>query len=368
MSDSRKSSLNQNGMTNLPQLSLFAASLESDILTEKDKMKAQELLTYVLQGNHNEVIKMAKSNPSFFFIKATAADYAKGLDANDACRIYEDWSPYQALFATGVAYTFTAIKPDLDKYLATLENGSDLAYQQEQEKFPNGFDFPPSTYDFSALVADITKGAHLHYHGWFPNHATETTLDAFRMHFKPAIVKSGHPFNMNDFRKAHEVYYANWDIWNRGQLDFFAVCVIGYLERMLTAPYLQILCQGLNAVDLSININQFNEQDYRVFRHSSEVMNFRANKIMNLLPLDSYYPWRLGVNFVVDTYCGGWTWAWEVRGWLARPDPYLPLFSLSLLWKDTSSKQCEILKTYAHTESRSFALDGSRACVRGKTA
>ena len=258
---------------------------------ELDKRAENLLLTLVLQGNKTNVLHIAKTTPGLFFIKSTAMDYAMDLEGNR--RTLQDWSPYQALFGTVDVDMFASVKPYLDAYLAGLPTGDALAAQQKQEKFPQGFDYPASTYDFSPLVQAINGDQQLRQTG-APSQATLDVLRKFRNDFKPGVVIAGHHFNMNDLIKAHEVYHQSVDSWNPEQIDFFSVKVIGFLERLLTAPYLQRACQGF--------IN-FTKQDQPLNR-SFEVMNNTTNKKIVVVPLDSDPSCRLGEGFLIDSDCG----------------------------------------------------------------
>ena len=258
---------------------------------ELAKRGAKQLLIDVLQGNEAAVLKTAKTNPSLFFIQATAQDYAMDLEGN--CRTIKDWSPYQAMFGTGDKDMFldnedkpTEIKKCLDAYLDKT-NGHAMAASQELEKFPNGFDYPPSTYDFDPIVAAITHDQQLIQTGK-PSKDTLALLMEFRAAYKPGVVTVGHHFNMNDFIKANEVYETNWNPWNGKQLDFFDVYFIGCLDRLITAPYLQRACQGLQ----------------KPLTRSFEVKNYVTDKKIVVVPLDSDLSCRLGEGFVIDSYFG----------------------------------------------------------------
>lgn len=224
------------------RLSETGTTLHGFFRPELDQRDAKQLLIYVLQSNAAraaEVLKIAKANPRLFFIKVTAQDYAMDLEGNQ--RTIKDWSPYQALFGTGDKDMLAAVKPDLDAYLDTLKDGRKMAAEQEREKFPDGFDYPPSTEEFNRLVNElavaITNDLQLRTNWKNPNPETLTLLVQLRQYLKPGIVETGHHFNLNDFIKTHEIYGQNWEPWTGEQLRFFAVNVIGFQERLMTAPH-----------------------------------------------------------------------------------------------------------------------------------
>ena len=253
-------------------------------------------LTCVLQGNEEVAIKLAESHPKIFFIKGTSCDYAVDLEGNR--RILEDWSPYQAMFGTGDFEMLKKVKPYLNAYLSTLSNGNKLACHQEQEKFPNGFDYPESTYEFGHLVQAITTDLQLIDTGK-PSDTTLSALAAFKTDFKPGLIKTGHHFNLNDFVKALAVYDKNLKRWNEHQMWFFGVYIIGFLERLLPAPYMQRACQGFN-----------NEQPLnRIYNILNRLYNLETAKLEQdtqiiVFPLDTDVACRLGDSFFISSHNG----------------------------------------------------------------
>jgi hypothetical protein len=275
---------------------------------ELDKRGAKQLLINILHGGNVAIVaavKIAESNPRLFFIKATAMDHAMDLEGNR--RTIEGWSPYQAIFGTHNKALLLAVQPSLDAYLETLSGGFDLAANQEQEKFPNGFDFPPCTDEFNQRVNElelaITNDQQLRQNWKNPNPATFILLEKLRSYYKPGIVQMGHHFNMNDVIKTHEIDYRNWsnNTWNGNQLAFFDVFVIGFQERLMTAPYLDAACTGLN--------NHINNGE--PLKGNFEVINYATNenKKAVVVPLGAEDPsCRLGEAFLVDSYYGRGAW------------------------------------------------------------
>jgi hypothetical protein len=285
------------------RLSKTGTTLHGFFRPELDQRDAKQLLIYVLQSNEAraaEVLKIAKANPRLFFIKATAQDYAMDLEGNQ--RTIKDWSPYQALFGTGDKDMLAAVKPDLDAYLDTLQDGRKMAAEQEREKFPKDIAYPSSTKEFNRLVnelaAAITNDPQLRTNWKHPNPATFALLVQLRQCLKPGIVETGHHFNLNDFFITHCIAPQYWEQWNGHQFRFFAVNVIGFQERLMTAPQLQAVCMGINNY---LNMNQ-------PLKHSTEVINFETkerNK-MTIAPLSAEDPTcRLGEGFMIETFSGG---------------------------------------------------------------
>lgn len=275
---------------------------------ELDKRDAKQLLQYVLYGDEEKVIKVAQSNPRLFFIKTTAEDYAMDLEGNK--RLIQEWSPYQAMFGTSDIVMLACVKPALDNYLKNLQtfpkgyenlrDGFEMAAEQEKEKFPNGFDFPSCTDQFNQLVNDLEVGIsndHQLRQDWKnPGAATLALVQKFKEHLKPSIVQAGHHFNMNDAIKMHSIFTknANHRLWTEHQLAFFALNIIAPQQRMMTAPYLQAACTGIE--DFSI---------IKPLQRNFELMNYITNTKTRLVPFTCEDPsCRLGSGFVVDrNYC-----------------------------------------------------------------
>lgn len=280
------------------QLSKTGMTLHGFFGPKLDKRDAKQLLICVLQSNEKNVamvLKAAKYNPLLFFIKATAQDYAMDLAGNQ--RTIKEWSPYQAMFGVDDKDLLAAVKPDLDAYLDTLQDGRKMAAEQEREKFPNGIDYPPSTEEFNRLVdalADaITNDQQLRTNWKNPNSATLALLVQLREYLKPGIVETGHHFNLNDFIKTHEIYDQNWDPWSGDQLKFFSINVIGFQERLMTASQLQAACMDLN--------NYLNK--IQPLKRNIEVTNYVTDEKITVVPFVAEDPLcRLGEGFLLDNY------------------------------------------------------------------
>jgi hypothetical protein len=301
---------------------------------ELDKRNPKELLEAVLlRKDTDKIIKAAKTNPKLFFIKATAHDYAMDLDGNR--RTIKDWSPYQALFAVGNVDLLRAIKPHIDEYLAKIPNGNQFAIDQENEKFPNGFDFPPSTFatDVSSLIDAITNDFQLRVNG-NPNEATVEEIKKFRKRFKPGVVSTGHHFNMNDLIAAHQTYDINWRPWNDRQFAFFGVQVIGFLERLMTTQYLWVACQGIK-----------NLEEGKPLKPDFEIENYVNRSKMVVVPFNSDPSCRLGGTFVIDCCFG------LLVGVGRGPE----LAARRFFWAAMSNKYSRAIKTCAHSDKTSVA-------------
>lgn len=356
-----------NGGTNLDYASMKATKLIGNLSRTNKNLHvffkpdinergANYLLLAVLHGDENSVLKMAKSSPHLFFIKSTAKDYAMDLEGNG--RTIEDWSPYQAMFGTGDAAMLALVKPDLDAYLAKIPDGEKLAYKQEQEKFPEGLGFSASKYDFTLLVNAITHDQNIIQTGQ-ASADTLALLEKFRADFKPDIVKTGHHFNMSHLIKAHGIYYKkHWgglclpcgskSFWDSNQLDFFAVFVIGFLQRLLTTFYMQIASQGF--------LNQHKPLDRLMrLRNDFRGVNYRDVNYSENPPFpldDTHSDCRIGLHFLVDSSNGG-----ICKGWGYEMGEYDLSEQLLLICQKNTWE----LSTFMHTTPQK--QDNALMCV-----
>ena len=208
---------------------------------------------------------MVKANPRIMFIEVTdeVEEYAAGITTriNEAGieehvavhRRVKGLSPFRAALGAGDEGIYKDMATYFDKVVDIEGNpiGHTRAAQQFNEQFPDGFDYPPCTYDFSVLATAITADQVLHQdHNPTvvknPSESTKALLAQFRNDFLPKeAVTSGHHFNLNHLLKAFEVYNAHWHQWNGNQCSLFWCQVIGYLERLVPAVDAQAFCQGL---------------------------------------------------------------------------------------------------------------------------
>lgn len=257
------------------------------------KIQAKELLEYVLFPNTlnvTKIIMLAQTRPQLFFIKATAEDQTKDLKGNR--RTIEDWSPYQAIFGTNDNDLLAEIKPHLDAYLNTLSNGQRMADAQINEKFPDGLNFPPGTFNFNPLADAINNDKQLKETG-NPSPATFDLLMEFQQAFTPGTVITGHHFNMNELINADRSYDQHYDARNLEQLRFFSKHVIGFLQRLKTGPYQLADITGL--------------KNLVVVQHKKSLnRDFGVINVSQIVPLDSDPDCRLGEHYVIDSYGGAW--------------------------------------------------------------
>jgi hypothetical protein len=82
--------------------------------------------------------------------------------------------------------------------------------------------------------------------------------------------------------------------WEEYQILFFNVNIIGFLERLLTAPYMQNACYG---------IHQKRQPMKRCFEVTDEI-NYAIYKKITVYPLDADLSCRLGKDFVIRSNSG----------------------------------------------------------------
>jgi hypothetical protein len=276
---------------------------------ELDQRAAQQLLSLVLKptkANLEKAKKMYTVNPRLLFIESMGEEYAAGLDENlkNIHRIVKA-SPIQAMAGAGDRWLLKEVieTDEFKKYVnpASKKTANELATAEIKKQFPNGFDFPPSTYDFGPLIDAITNDQSLIQHN-VPSAATEELLAQFRKDFLPdAVVTSGHFFNLNELVRAFELYDANWQPWNGNQLSLFWRQVIGYFEGLVSGVTGEVISQGImNVIDGKPPHRQY---DFK---------NYVTDKKESYFPLTADPTSRLGLTFGVDsdTAGGGMGAAW----------------------------------------------------------
>jgi hypothetical protein len=243
----------------------------------------------VLQGNAVKAKKMYQANPGLLFIEAAAEDYAAGIDENlNAVHRTIVASPFRAAAGAGDVSMLYDMAGCLDQFVDIKSGikGHQIANEQLDQQFPNGFDYPPSTYDFSELEAAITLIRFA---------STTGAYAKFGKVFMPVDVSVGYHFNLNHLIKACEVYEKNTNcgellfprapLWNSNQASIFWCFVIGYLERLVTA---------VDAQGFSCGFGKYGKPNKREFKLNDDV------KKISYFPLAAYPADRLGINFGVD--------------------------------------------------------------------
>lgn len=308
----------RNATTIMGQLSNTCSALYNFFQPELNKQAVKQLLTYVLQGNAAKAKMMYTVNPGLLFMKSIAEEYAAGVDEDGkAVHRMVAGSPYQAALGAGDIWMLEEMAPYFDQVIdiETGKNGSDLAKEQLAQQFPNGFDYPPSTYDFSNIVTAITNDEALIQTGK-PSIATETILAQFRKDFMPGLVISGYHFNLNELITACGMCCQNQLSWNGKQENLFWRQIVGFLERLVSAVDAQVISESI------IKIAEEKQPLNRSFviYNFNTVINYNFNSMFKeefiYFPLDHYSNFRLGVNFGAN-YIG------RRRSTISNPFPVL---------------------------------------------
>lgn len=255
-----------------------------------DELAARSLLTYVVQGEAEKAKKLYMKKPKFLFIESTTQEYAAGIDekGNAVHRVVKT-SPFCAMAGCGDIWMLQ--DEELLNVLAAYtdesgKSGLELAKEALAKHFPDGFDYPASTYNFKPLIDAITQDQRLIQTDILDD-TTELLLTKFRNDFMPALVTNGHFFNLNDLVKTFELYIQNEDRWHPNQSFVFWCQVAGYLERLVTAVDAQVLSQGISNIDIERDI-----------KRTFSLLSYREENI-TYFPLDSDHWDRLGISFGV---------------------------------------------------------------------
>jgi hypothetical protein len=286
----------------MASLSNTCKPLYSFFQQELDQRAAQQLLTLVLQpmqANLEKAKKMYRANPRLLFIESIAEEYAAGLDEElkNVHRVVKA-SPIRAIAGSGDRWLLKEVKEteEFKHYIDPVSKKSayELAADEIKKQFPNGFDFPPSTYDFGLLIDAITHDQSLIQHN-VPSDVTEALLAQFRKDFLPdTVVTSGHFFNLNELERASEIYNANFgpqSPWQGNQLSLFWCKVVGYFEGLVTGVVGEVISQGImNVIDGNPPKRQY------------DFHNYKSGNDKSFFPLTDDPSTRLGLSFGVDSY------------------------------------------------------------------
>lgn len=276
-----------------------------------DQDAANRLLSYVLQSNVAEVVRVVSERPELLFIEATAEEWASGFikKSDEPVHRVVQLSPLQAMFAAGDRQLINFIRIELCGYKD--KNGTDgiaLMYEQLNLQFPNGLEYPKSCYDFESLMNVIIEDEQLIETGE-PSPSTITAIEQFRKDFLPGVVKNGHLFNMNELLKALSIYayyvsryhshhhldaIQNEPQLKSEQLDIFWREVVGYLERLIPAVYAKYICKGPRRIIYGEVVHSKLLNLTMLLNHES----INSTK-MSYFPLDTDPDRRLGLDFGV---------------------------------------------------------------------
>ncbi len=185
-----------------------------------DKLAFVALLGYVVRGEQDQAEAIIRTNPKLLFEYGTVKDFVGNTFIN--------YSPCQLACYAQDEKMLKMMKSYLDEN-RKMQFNKILAEANEECK-------AQLSYDFSALVAAINGGN---------ARQKKEALDTFRKQFGPRKIKNEKSFNIENIRKAFEVYVENYYPWCSKQCALFWCEVIGYYQRILPACYAQAFCQGL---------------------------------------------------------------------------------------------------------------------------
>lgn len=278
-------------------LSSTCSTLYNFFKPDLDQQAAQQLLTYVIHGDVKNAQKMYIANPRLLFIESTAKEYAAGIDEegnSTHCHRIVRVTPLRAMAGCGDIWMLEALldSDELKQYvdIATNKSGMALAAEQILQQFPNGFDYPLSTYHFKPIIDAIINDQQLIQSG-IPSEALHQLLVQFRKDFMPGLVTSGHFFNLNELVRAFELFDENRP-WEIKQGSLFWREIIGYLERLVTGIDAQVISQGILHVIEAQN-------PARCF---DVTQNFVRKVNVSYFPLDLNPTLRLGLSGAVDSW------------------------------------------------------------------
>lgn len=240
----------------------------NEILTSHHRSLKEALLLHVVRGEQDQAEEIIQANPELLFESGTVKDFAGNT--------YVDYSPCQLARYAHDVDMLKMMKP----YLAQVKDGEEqfLAILKEADNKTK----EQKPYDFSVLAAAISSNNDAHI---------KKTLAIFRKHFEPREIKKENSFNIENLRKAYDIYVSNYDTWSVEQNSLFWRQVIGYCQRSLPACYAQAFCQGL------YNVTMDNEPLKR---------ELKLNDGNHFYPIDINGQTGLGYSFGVYSFYARW--------------------------------------------------------------
>lgn len=197
---------------------LFSESLSKRVL--------QKLLQHVVHGEENQARAIIKNQPKLLLKADTVIDPAGRT----------------LLHVTPITAAYGADDVEMcEMMFEYLDEDREIAIDHIRETFPE--EKESVSYDFNPIVAAITA-----------NKNVEGILEQFRNDFTLGVIKKGKHFNMKILIDAYQAYYDNWAVvqgYNNkyaAPYSLFFCQVIGYLQRLLPACYVQVFCQGFSNV------------------------------------------------------------------------------------------------------------------------
>src|SRR3990167_2311199 len=147
-------------------------------------------------------------------------------------------------------------------------------------------------YDFSEMVKAIANDQTLINTGK-PNEATQKALAKFKEDFKPGSIREGKSWIKAHLQEAHRVYNENFDLWNRNQLRWYLINVVGHMQTLVEKCFEQECSQRLSEI---VGHKKPNARDVKIKNWINDVaLTYRGTADSSLV---------LGRDFFVEIICG----------------------------------------------------------------
>lgn len=254
--------------------------------------EASNLLTAVVRGDAKVARACFIASPALLFVQSSAEEFARGLEASRGRMIHA--TPLGAMLGAGDLWMFE----EAMEVLYQTKNDALLlqALLAIEKQFPQGFEYPPSVFDFETLACTLTADTQLAETGKI-GEATQARLSDFNTRFTPADVYEGYHFNLNELKAACDIYSDYWDRWHEHQRRVYWIQVIGALSRLVSAVDAQILSGGIRKVV---------EEGKAPCRSFALTISPSVDANGVYFPLDTELDCRMGEHFAITSYFSGW--------------------------------------------------------------
>ena len=214
---------------------------EHDVLMQyKLKKETLPFLQSIADADPDSVKEFLEDNPQL-------AVLARGTVTTSSGNTYEN------VTAVELAYVLddhdmcnSVLMPCIKKLSAhMIKNADEYLAKKMAEVAKQRSEFKP--YDLSALTQAITADETLKATRK-ASKETEEAFAKFKEYFKPGVIKLGKSFIKEHLQEGYKVYDQNWGPWNRRQLVWFLINIIGTMQCRTEKCFEQACSQGLKEI------------------------------------------------------------------------------------------------------------------------
>lgn len=266
------------------------SAIEYDVLmTYKLKYEMHPFLQAIADADPDSAKELLEDNPQL-------AVMACGTVTTSSGNTYENVTAIQLAYLMDDVDMCNMMLPYINKLpKEMIEKANDQLAKKMAEVEVQQSQFKP--FDFNPLVQAITVDQVLidtFIYTGRPNAETEKELVKLKEYFKAGTIKLGKSFIKEHLQEGFSIYDQNCDSWNRNQLLWFFINVIGHIETLAEKCFEQECSQGLREI---VDEKKPNQRANTIKNYFNNLpLTYRGSHDSSLL---------LGRNFFVEIYYGG---------------------------------------------------------------